>query len=266
VGLSDVEPLKKAGMKIARKEDGLMIDYTFLRVGEKKNIPTDDERVRKALLMGINRQEIVDQLLNGEGKAVGATLALFSWAFDYKPFDPVPYNPAEAKKLLAAAGYPNGFDMYLYSFTQRLPEISLINETIAGYWDAIGLRTKILEMDYNAFRNIWTKKQEPPGPAAFTMDWPNRPFYSWRGKYHSSSMFSGVNDPALDKMIEAAEAELDLEAYKPKSQAIMQYVIDHGYSSGIATTHELFATSKAVPDWTIGRSFGDYRFEYVGQK
>ena len=29
---------------------------------------------------------------------------------------------------LAAAGYANGFDMYLYSFTQRLPEISLIND------------------------------------------------------------------------------------------------------------------------------------------
>ncbi len=156
--------------------------------------------------------------------------------------------------------------MHLYSFTQRLPEIKLINEAIAGYWEQIGVRTKILEMDYNAFRNVWTKKAEPPGPAAFTMDWPNRPFYSWRGKYHSSSMFSSVKDPELDKMIVAAEAELDLEAYKPKSQAIMQYVLDRGYSSGIATTNELFAASKNVPGWSIGRSFGDYRFEYIGQK
>ena len=266
IGLSDGDALKKAGLNVLRKDDGLLLDFTFLRVNEKEGLPTNDERVRKALLMGINRKEIVDQILYGEGKAVGATLALFTWSFDYKPFDPTPYNPAEARKLLAAAGYPNGFEIALYSFTQRLPESKLINETIAGYWEQIGVKTKILEMDYNAFRNVWTKKNEPPGPAAFTMDWPNRPFYSWRGKYHSSSMFSSVKDPALDKMIEAAEAELDLEAYKPKSQAIMQYIIDKGYSSGLATTHELFAANKNVPAWSIGRSFGDYRFEYVGQK
>jgi hypothetical protein len=42
--------------------------------------------------------------------------------------------------------------MHLYSFVTHLPETKLINEAIAGYWEAIGIRVKILEMDFNAYK------------------------------------------------------------------------------------------------------------------
>ena len=266
VGLAEYADVKKSGFDIIRKEDGALIDLSFMRVNQQANSPLNNPKVREALQIAINRQEILQQILFGEGNQTGTTLALFTWAFDYKPFPSIPYDPAKAKRLLAEAGYPNGFDISLYSFVQGLPEMKLVNEAIAAYWELIGMRPKILEMDYSAFRPVWMKQKEPPGPAAFAMDWPNRPFYSWRGKYHSTAVFGTVSDPKLDEMIEKAEAENDQAKYSVLSQNIMQYVREQGYSSGISTAHQLFAKDKAVPAWDAGRSFGSMRIEYIGAK
>ena len=266
VGLSEYADVKKGGFDIIRKEDGALIDLSFLRVNQQANSPLNNPKVREALQIAIDRKDILQQILSGEGNETGTTLALFTWAFDYKPFPPIPFDPEKAKRLLAEAGYPNGFEISLYSFVQGLPEMKLVNEAIAAYWEAIGMKPKILEMDYSAFRPFWMKQKEPPGPAAFAMDWPNRPFYSWRGTYYSTATFGTVSDPKLDEMIDKSEAELDQTKYIALSQQIMTYVRDQSYSSGIATAHQLYAKDKSVPNWELGRSFGSIRAEYIGAK
>lgn len=266
VGLNDLPAAKEAGLRIVRKEDGVMIDLSFLRVKQVEDNPLNDARVREALNLAIDRKAILEQILNGEGQQIGTTLALFTWAFDYKEMDPVPFDPERAMSLLAEAGHADGFDMNLYSFVRSVPEARLINEAIAAYWEGIGVRTQILEMDYSAFRPVWMKQKEPPGPAAFTMDWPNRPFYSWRGKYHSTARFSTVGDEKLDEMIEAVEAKVTVEEYIPLSQQIMEYVREQNFASSISTVNLLFAVDPEVPEWETGRSFGSYRFEYIGAK
>jgi peptide/nickel transport system substrate-binding protein len=188
---------------------------------------------------------------------------MFTWAIEYKPYPPTPYDPKRAKQLLAEAGYPKGFTMYIYSFVTKLPEANLINEAIASYWEAIGVKTKILEMDYSAFKPVWTKKRDPRGPAAFILAWPNRPVYSWRNMYHSTALYSHKRDPKIDRMIENFEAETTAKGYKDAGQKIMDYVLENFYGSGICTTHELYAISKKVPEWEMGKGVGSYRWEYI---
>src|SRR3990170_2070876 len=72
------------------------------------NEPIHDPRVRLAMLLAIDRETIIKNLMQGYGQAVGSGIP--STDFGYNPnVKPHAYDPERAKKLLAEAGYPNGF-------------------------------------------------------------------------------------------------------------------------------------------------------------
>lgn len=80
-------------------------EFTFFAWNNEK-APFNDAQVRRAMTMGINRQQIIDALLKGFGRpAVGM---IPEWSPLYTPMNPLPYDVAQAKQLLAAAGYADG--------------------------------------------------------------------------------------------------------------------------------------------------------------
>src|SRR5207249_10127971 len=72
---------------------------------------------------------------------------------------PHPYDPARAKALLAEAGYPGGFDGG--DFTP-FPPYNSMGEAIANYLRAVGIRTRIKNMERAAFLTAW-REQKIPG-------------------------------------------------------------------------------------------------------
>ncbi|HST62185.1 MAG TPA: ABC transporter substrate-binding protein, partial [Longimicrobium sp.] len=77
-------------------------EFTFFAWNNEKP-PFNDAQVRRAMTLGINRQQIIDALLKGFGRpAVGM---IPEWSPLYTAMDPLPYDVNQAKQLLAAAGY-----------------------------------------------------------------------------------------------------------------------------------------------------------------
>lgn len=265
VSLARAKSLTDAGFKIQQKKDGLFVGMMWLQ-DRKPEFATHKKKVRQALVYAINKKEIIDQILMGQGTLVGSAISMMTWAIEYKPYAPTPYDPQTAKKLLSEAGYPNGFTMYLYSFVTKLPETKLICEAMAGYWEAIGVKVKLLEMDYSAFKPVWTNKRQPPGPAAFILAWPNRPAYSWLNMYGSKALYSHKSDPKLDAMIAEHGKQTTTDGYIAAGQKMMDYVLENFYGTGICTTHELYAIGKNVPQWGMGKGVGSYRWDYIGKE
>ena len=120
--------------------------FVFDKAGKPldKN-PFKDVRVRKALSMAINRDAIVDRVM--EKKAVAAAQLLPDFFYGTsKKLKPVKFDPEGAKKLLAEAGYPNGFAMTLHGPNNRYINDANIVQAIAQMYSRIGIDAKVETM------------------------------------------------------------------------------------------------------------------------
>lgn len=182
-----------------------------------------NQKVRQALLMGTNKQEIVDRCLFGYGEPAVSYMpknGLF-WNSDIKP---VEYNPEKAKTLLAQAGYPDGIKLeFLVRSGNSLYE--QIAEIISEQWSKIGVdvNIKTLETSDLLEKEISMKHQVCIGSWSDDIADPSQlSDYLWR--YDSSqSFFTGYNNPDATAIYEAATTELNdskRAAYYKKLQKI----------------------------------------------
>jgi peptide/nickel transport system substrate-binding protein len=108
--------------------------------------PYSDVRVRRAVTHGINKQDVLKGAMFGMGKVLGTNVdPLNPYYVDLSKA--MPYDPARARKLLAEAGYPNGFDTVLkvapqYYYTVRSGEV------IAENLKKIGVNVKIEQIEW----------------------------------------------------------------------------------------------------------------------
>ncbi len=116
--------------------------------------PYSDVRVRRAITHGINKPEVVKGAMFGLGTVLGTNVdPLNPYFVDMS--GAMPYDPGKAKKLLAEAGYPNGFEAVLrvapqYYYTVRTGEV------LAAQLQKIGVRIKIEQVEWGQWLSrVW---------------------------------------------------------------------------------------------------------------
>ncbi len=119
-----------------------------------KNTPLQDVRVRQALNYAVDRAALVNSLLNGS--TVAATQPAPSNAYGFDPTIPaIPYDPTAAKKLLAEAGYANGFKFVVQGVIGGGPADGAVYQKVAQDLAAIGVTMEIRAFPTNELiRNV----------------------------------------------------------------------------------------------------------------
>ncbi len=99
--------------------------------------------VRKAISLGINREAIVERVMNGFAAPAAqmATFGMFGFNSDLKAD---PYDPEQAKKLLAQVGYPDGFRVTVHGPQDRYVNDSKVTETIGQMLTKIGIKAEVV--------------------------------------------------------------------------------------------------------------------------
>ncbi|WP_207540064.1 ABC transporter substrate-binding protein [Sabulicella rubraurantiaca] len=112
--------------------------------------PLRDVRVRRALSMAIDRQAIVDRVMEGAATPSGQFFP--PGIFSYVPDLPAPRFDAEgARRLLAEAGFPQGFRITLHGPNDRYPNDGRIIQAIGQMWTRIGVRTAVEAQPWTTF-------------------------------------------------------------------------------------------------------------------
>jgi peptide/nickel transport system substrate-binding protein len=112
--------------------------------------PFKDVRVRKAISMSIDRRTMVERVMDRMGVPASQVMPDGFVAANPK-LKVEPYDPAAAKKLLAAAGYPDGFAFTLHAPNDRLVKGTQVVQAIAQMLAKIGVDVKIQTMPYTAY-------------------------------------------------------------------------------------------------------------------
>ena len=114
----------------------------FLAMGNKVTSPMADVRVRKAMYMAINENEIIEKVMRGHAAPAAQIPDPPTIGYNAE-LKRLSYDPAMAKKLLTEAGYPNGFEVTLTGPNDRYVQDEQICEAVAKYLAKVGIKVKL---------------------------------------------------------------------------------------------------------------------------
>ena len=170
-----------------------------------------DKRLRQALTYGINRQLIVDSLLKGEGVVSQGPIVPVTYYYNPEVEGLFPYDPDEAKELLAEAGWDPNYEM-----TIIVPIGNVVRELSADIIQAnlaeIGIKVSIEKMD---FPTLIQRSKDGEFDLALIgwgglLDPDVRSQFQTGGQYN----YGTISIPELDELLEEGANTADTEARK----------------------------------------------------
>ena len=132
------------------QQEGFNIGYLGFNTQKK---PFDDKRVRQAINMALNKANIVKAIYLGSGTAAINPIPPSLWSYN-KSVKDYEYNIANAKQLLADAGYPNGFETTLWWMPVQRPynpNAKAMAEMMQADLAKVGIKAKLVSYEWGAY-------------------------------------------------------------------------------------------------------------------
>lgn len=241
VTTSQIERLKSLdNIEVVSKPTTRTAYFTMNSFGDS---PVTDLKVRQAINMAIDRDALVQGVLDGYGQACDS-LALSM----FEGYDPTvkgySYDPEKAKALLAEAGYPDGFEIEMEGSFSGLSNAADIAQAVGAQLAEVGIKTTIVEKDSNTLKDEYEARTTSP-----------LTFYSFGGPYNNINLimkcvlgtnerYSAWSDPAYDELVHKIDTTIDPEQSKVAYKEIQQYLVDNAPVVPLYQTHLICAYNK----------------------
>ncbi len=239
VAWSDADSLKKNTPElIIKSQPGYTMNHFRMRVDKK---PFTDVRVRQAMNMAIDLQAISKSYYGGYGLLYAGDV--LPHLAEYTPYDKLPdkpkwttvsvkeilsYNPEKAKKLLAEAGYPNGFKTNILSTPLRAPGLP---EILQQYLKDIGVDAEIRLMEAGAFDAFRSGKKHDQIILYWNTQKPEPLYILGTREYDpvNAANQGMVDDPVFNKMFDEARQTFDDAKRSQMVHELDMYVLENAY-------------------------------------
>ena len=166
---ADLDAIRKDPNVTVLEQPGLNVGYLAYNTTKK---PFDDVRVRKAINMAIDKKAIVSAVYLSTGVPATNPIPPTQWSYN-KAIKDDAFNPAEAKKLLAAAGYPNGFSTDLWAMPVQRPynpNAKRIAELMQADLAKVGVKAEIKSFEWGEYRKRMQAGEHQMGMLGWTGD------------------------------------------------------------------------------------------------
>jgi len=225
--------------------------YTWQYDNQNKSVgpyqgPTTDKRVRQAIALALDVDEIVKTVLDGKAQRVATMLP--SMHFGYDPsLKPPKQDVARAKKLLGEAGYPNGLDITLNGPQGRYVRDKEVAEAAAGQLTKAGIRTTLRVYEFVNYLNnmVYVHKAGPVwliGWGQGTMDAEG----IYVPLFRSGNLMSNYHNPEFDRMLDEAQTILDEKKRLAQFHAINKLWIEDQAAAPLYQQLDLYGASKRL--------------------
>ncbi|MEQ8248957.1 MAG: ABC transporter substrate-binding protein [Alphaproteobacteria bacterium] len=227
-GIDDIPTLERGGFIVDSVPAGRTLGLSFVsyRGGKHVEGPIGDVRVRQALNYAVNKQAIVDNIYGGNATVASqaATTNAFGFNPDVKPYS---YDPERAKKLLAEAGYPNGFEMEIQGTTTN-PVFTLVYQSAVQDLNAVGIKANFVGQTFADWLKHW-----------LAGDWPYDAFgfgHDLSGNLDAGRSFTSFTSCMKNPPYYCNEDEMDL---------VKRQAEEFDPDARLAILHELLAKNAA---------------------
>jgi ABC-type transport system substrate-binding protein len=164
---TDVAAIKADPSLEGRVQDQAILSIFWLPLNVTRP-PLDNLQVRQAMSIAIDRQAIVDSVLQGQGAVAHGPLPPGLSAYD-PDYNPYPYDPDRARQLLADAGFADGIDVEIRTWTDEVENRVLA--AIQANWADVGIRAAINRTEYTAYINDLISCNLMIGTSSWTADY-----------------------------------------------------------------------------------------------
>lgn len=148
---ADIASMKRNPAITLHSKEGLNIGYIAFNVERK---PLDNKLVRQALALATNRESILKLIYQGNGRAAKNLIPPTLWSYN-EQIEDTPYDPEQARKLLAKAGLPDGFAIdlwYLPVSRPYNPDGKRMAELIQADWAKVGVKARLVTYEWGEYR------------------------------------------------------------------------------------------------------------------
>jgi peptide/nickel transport system substrate-binding protein len=202
------EVLKEAeGTDVATVPSSRVI---YIGINTLQEGPLTDPRVRRALNYAVDKQGIIDNILQGNGVRLASPIT--ESHFGHNPdLTPFAHDPERAKELLAEAGWADGFELVFDAPSGRYLQDKEIAQAVAGQLQEVGLEVDLNVLEWGVYiEKVLAHKLE----GIWLLGWGNSTFDAdgtLFTQFHGESRHSYYNNPEFDALIEEARAVMDQE-------------------------------------------------------
>ncbi|OYR19441.1 ABC transporter substrate-binding protein [Brucella thiophenivorans] len=210
---------------------------------------TKDERVRRALIMAVDRDAIIQSILAGQAEPIASFQGALSFGYDPE-LKPLPYDPEQAKKLLEEAGVQPGATVQI-DVRGNDATFNEVTQAVASFLQMVGINATIKPYDVNVLLNDVIPQGKTGAMfqqkwGGWTFDYDNTAY----SMYHSGEKWNPYEkDEQLDKMLEAQRSVLDRGEREKLLQEIAKYAADKAYEMPLYSSKAIYGMNKRVKNF-----------------